>query len=356
VSKGWIDAYAPGLTMADIAGKTDADFFSQEHATAALADEQRVMRTGKPVIASVERETYTDRPFAWVETTRLPLRDEHGRITGTFGISRDLTQQISDARALARQANQLRIQNERLRELDHLKDEFISAVSHELRTPLASIVGYVEMLQDEQASGQDTGRFIEVIGRNAHRLFRLIADLLFMSGIQSSKMTMEFRRTDLAEVAADAVEDMRPEAARKQITLTLSASTVPSVADPARISQLLTNLISNAVKFTPRGGSVRVEAGTEREAAVLTVTDTGTGIPAADLKSIFERFFRSKAATQQAIPGTGLGLAITKAIVDAHGGTIAVDSTEGHGSTFRVRLPLSPPPGSCGQDVGSPPR
>ena len=117
------------------------------------------------------------------------------------------------------------------------------------------------MLQDEQASGPDTGRFIEVIGRNAHRLFRLIADLLFMSGIQSGKMTMEFRRTDLAEVAADAVEDMRPEAARKQITLTLSASPVPSVADPARISQLLANLISNAVKFTPRGGSVRVEAG-----------------------------------------------------------------------------------------------
>jgi signal transduction histidine kinase len=171
-----------------------------------------------------------------------------------------------------------------------------------------------------------------------------------MSGIQSGKMTMEFRRTDLAEVAADAVEDMRPEAARKQITLTLSASTIPSVADPARISQLLANLISNALKFTPRGGSVRVEAGTEREAAVLTVTDTGTGIPAADLKSIFERFFRSKAATQQAIPGTGLGLTITKAIVDAHGGTIAVDSTEGHGSTFRVRLPLSPPPDSPGPD------
>ena len=350
VSKGWIGAYAPGLTMADIAGKTDADFFSQKHAAAALADEQRVMRTGKPVIASVERETYTDRPFAWVETTKLPLRDEHGRIAGTFGISRDLTQQITDARALARQAHQLRIQNERLRELDHLKDEFISAVSHELRTPLASIVGYVEMLQDGQASGPDTGRFIEVIGRNARRLFRLIADLLFMSGIQSGKMTMEFCRTDLAEVAADAVEDMRPEAARKQITLTLSASTIPSVADPARISQLLANLISNALKFTPRGGSVRVEAGTEREAAVLTVTDTGTGIPAADLKSIFERFFRSKAATQQAIPGTGLGLTITKAIVDAHGGTIAVDSTEGHGSTFRVRLPLSPPPDSPGPD------
>src|ERR1019366_6879246 len=150
--------------------------------------------------------------------------------------------------------------------------------------------------------------------------------LLFMSGIQSGKMTMEFRRTDIAEVAADAVEDMRPEAARKQITLTLSASTIPSVADPARISQLLANLISNALKFTPRGGSVRVEAGTEREVAVLTVTDTGTGIPAADLKSIFERFFRSKAATQQAIPGTG------------------------RGRPWPPPLPLSPPPDSPGPD------
>jgi PAS domain S-box-containing protein len=354
VSKSWIDAYAPGLTMAEIAGKTDADFFSEEHATAAREDELRIMRTGQPMVASVERETYKDRPMARVETTKLALRDEHGQIVGTFGISRDLTKQINAERALARQARQLQAQNERLRELDRLKDEFIGAVSHELRTPLASIIGYVELLHEEGSSGPNTGRFMEVIGRNAQRLSRLIADLLFLSGIQSGTMTMEFGHTDLAEVAVGAVEEMRPEAARKQVTLTLSATPVRCVADPTRISQLLANLLSNAVKFTPPGGSIRVNAATDGQEAVLTVHDTGTGIPAGDLASIFERFFRSQAASRQAVPGTGLGLAITKAIVDAHGGTITVDSTEGVGSVFTVRLPSSPtsawPPLSATRD------
>jgi PAS domain S-box-containing protein len=340
VSKGWIDAYAPGLTMADIAGKTDADFFSAEHARAALADEKRIIRTGKPMIASMEKEGYKNRPFAWVETTKLPLRDDRGRIVGTFGISRDLTERLGAERALARQAQQLQAQNERLRELDRLKDEFIAAVSHELRTPLASIIGYVELLEDEHASGPDTEHFLEVISRNARRLSRLIADLLFLSGIQSGTMTMELSHTDLGEVAASAVDEMRHEAERKHIALTLSASPVPCVADPGRISQLLTNLISNAVKFTPLGGSVRVKAETEGEMAVLSVADTGSGIPEADLMSVFERFFRSGAAARQAIPGTGLGLTITKAIADAHGGTITVYSAEGKGSVFKAYLPL----------------
>jgi len=343
VSEGWIDAYASGLAMAEIVGKTDADFFGKEHARTALADEKRIMRTGKPMITSIEREEYKDRPFAWVETTKLPLRDDHGRIVGTFGISRDQTERLTAERALARQAQQLQIQNERLRELDHLKDEFIAAVSHELRTPLASIIGYVELLEDEDASGPDAGHFLEVIGRNAYRLSRLIGDLLFLSGIQSGTMTMEFRLTDLGEVAASAVDEMRHEAERKQITLSLSAVPLPCVADPDRICQLLTNLISNAVKFTPRGGSVWVKTGTEGELAVLTVADTGNGIPEADLKSIFDRFFRSRAAARQAIPGTGLGLTISKAIADAHGGSVTVESAEGQGSVFRAYLPLGKP-------------
>jgi len=340
VSQGWVDAYAPGLSMADIEGKTDADFFSKEHAKTARADEQRIMRTGKPMITSMEREGYKDRPLAWVETTKMPLRDGQGRIVGTFGISRDLTERLRAEEALARQAQQLQRQNERLRELDHLKDEFIASVSHELRTPLASIIGYVELLEDEHARGPETEHFLQVVGRNAHRLHRLVADVLLLSGIQSGTMTMEFRPTDLGEVAASAVDEMRHEADRKQITVTLSAAPVACVADPGRVSQLLTNLISNALKFTPQGGSVWVKTGTEGDMAVLSVADTGRGIPQADLTSIFERFFRSQAAALEAIPGTGLGLTIAKAIVDAHGGSITVESVEGQGSVFTAYLPL----------------
>jgi signal transduction histidine kinase len=138
---------------------------------------------------------------------------------------------------------------------------------------------------------------------------------------------------------------MRPEAQQKNISLALSSGAVPQfAADPTRIAQLLGNLISNAVKFTPEGGRIEVGLGTDGDHAVLAVTDTGIGIPAADRERIFERFFRTAVATRQVIPGTGLGLTITKAIVDAHNGTITVDSQEGHGSTFTVRLPLLPVP------------
>jgi signal transduction histidine kinase len=158
-------------------------------------------------------------------------------------------------------------------------------------------------------------------------------------------MAVELRIADLADIAAQAVEGMRREAQRKHIDLVLSAAAVPPFAvDPARIAQLLGNLISNAVKFTPAGGKVEVRLGTVEEQAVLTVTDTGVGIAEADRERIFERFFRTATATQQAIQGTGLGLTISKAIVEAHNGTITVDSDEGHGSTFTICLPLSPSP------------
>ena len=296
-------------------------------------------------MGKVERETYSGQAPAWVSTTKMPLRDAHGQVIGTFGISRDVTAQVRAEKALARQALQLSTQNDRLRELDRLKDEFIGLVSHELRTPLVSIIGYVELLKDAGTSGSDAGHFAEVIERGAQRLLRLVGDLLFLSRIQSAKMTVEFRSADLADIVTRAVEETRPEAQRKHIELALSAAALPCFAlDPERIAQLAGNLISNAVKFTPDGGRVEVRVGMQGDQAVLAVADTGIGIPAGDRERIFERFFRSEAATRQAIPGTGLGLTIAKAIVAAHNGTIAVDSDEDRGSTFKICLPLRPLP------------
>jgi PAS domain S-box-containing protein len=343
VNAGWIAAYAPGRAAEELIGKTDFDVFSDQHASAAFQDEQQVISTGEPVIGKVELETYGGRADTWVSTTKMPLRDERGQIIGTFGISRDVTAQISAENTLAQQAVQLRAHNESLRELDRLKDEFIDLVSHELRTPLASIIGFVEVLREEGMSGPDADQCAEVIERNATRLLRLVADLLLLSQIQSGKMAMDFRGADLADIAVSALEELGPEAERKQIVLALSATDVPRLAiDPTRIAQLLGNLLSNAVKFTPDGGRVEVRLGREGDQVVLAVADSGIGIPAADRERIFDRFFRTAFATQQAIQGTGLGLAITQAIVEAHDGTIAVDSDEGRGSTFTVRLPLRP--------------
>jgi two-component system, sensor histidine kinase and response regulator len=346
VSAGWLAAYAPGRTADQLIGKTDFDVFSHQHAADAFTDEQEIIHTGKPIAGQVERETYTGRPDAWVSTTKMPLLDDGGQVIGTFGISRDVSAQISAEDMLAKQAAELSTQNEQLRELDRLKDEFIAAVSHELRTPLTSIIGYIELIEEEGVDGPNTGRFAEVIGRNAEQLLRLVGDLLFLSRIRSGNLALELQGTDLAEIAAEAVAEARPDAQHKQIELVLSAADVPEfAADPGRISQLLDCLLSNAVKFTGDGGRVAVRTGVADGQAVLTVTDTGSGIAADEQERIFERFYRTAAATRQVVPGTGLGLAIASAIVAAHNGSITVDSIEGRGSTFTVRLPLRPVPG-----------
>jgi signal transduction histidine kinase len=345
VSAGWIAAYAPGRSAEELTGKTDFDVFSYQHAADAFADEREIIQTGKPIAGQVERETYIGRPDAWVSTTKMPLLDEAGQIIGTFGISRDVTAQVSAENMLARQASELSAQNDRLRELDRLKDEFIASVSHELRTPLTSIIGYIELLKEEGVDGPNTGRFAEVIGRNADQLLRLVGDLLFLSRMRSEKLALELQGIDLAEIAAEAVAEVRPAVRLKHIDMVLSAAPVPPfAADPGRIGQLLGSLLSNAVKFTGDGGRVEVRTAVADGQAVLTVADTGMGIPAADLERIFERFYRTAAATRQVIPGTGLGLAIARAIADAHGGAITAQSTDGQGSTFTVRLPLRPVP------------
>jgi two-component system, sensor histidine kinase and response regulator len=341
ISAGWIAAYAPDRAANELIGKTDFDVFSDEHASAALRDEQQIIRTGEPIVGKVELETYGGRTDTWVSTTKMPLRDSRGRIIGTFGISRDVTAQVRAENTTTQQALQLRAQNESLSGLDRLKDEFVGMVSHELRTPLASILGYVEILREEGVNGPDAERCAEVIERNAQRLLRLVGDLQLLSQIQSGKMAMEFRRADLADIAAHAVEELRPEAKRKHIDLALSVTAIPVLSvDLTRIAQLLANLLSNAVKFTPDGGRVEVRLGSEGGQVVLAVADTGVGIPAADQDRIFERFYRTAIVRRQEIPGTGLGLTITKAIVAAHNGTIAVESAEGRGSTFTIRLPL----------------
>jgi signal transduction histidine kinase len=343
LSAGWIAAYTPGRLVEELIGKTDFDVFGVKHAAAAFEDEQRIIRTGEPVVGKLEQETYPGRPDTWVTATKMPLRDRSGRIIGTFGISRDVTAKTKAEHAVIEQARELSAQNERLRELDGLKDEFIALISHELRTPLASIVGYVELLRDEHTTSLEAANFAEVIERNAQRLIRLVGDLLFLSRIQSGMIAVEFRDADLADITAQVVEEMRPEARRQHIDLALSTTAVPCfAADPARIAQLVGNLISNAVKFTPDGGRVEVRLGMEGDHAVLAVADTGIGIPAGDRERIFERFFRTAIATRHAIQGTGLGLTISKAIVEAHNGTITADSNEGGGSTFTVCLPLRP--------------
>jgi PAS domain S-box-containing protein len=294
----------------------------------------------------------------WVYEKGQPVFDEDGSIRWLDGAIFDVTdRKLAEAerdrllhaeqaaRAEAEEAReQLAEQNEALRMADRLKDEFVALVSHELRTPLTSIIGYVDLVSDEEGGPvtAEQRHFLDVIKRNSQRLLRLVGDLLFVAQVESGKLTLETGPVDLAGVVRDCLEAARPRAAEKEIGLAVDAESVEGFeGDRLRLAQLLDNLVSNAIKFTPRGGRVQLGVADAAGAAVLTVTDTGIGIPVEEQERLFERFFRAESATRLAIPGTGLGLTISKAIAEAHGGSISVRSEEGEGTTFSVVLPLS---------------
>ncbi|GIG23705.1 hypothetical protein Cch01nite_44290 [Cellulomonas chitinilytica] len=230
-------------------------------------------------------------------------------------------------------------------EAARLKDEFVSLVSHELRTPLTSVLGYLELLQDGTDPLTDEQReYVEVIERNARRQLRLVGDLLLTAQVDAGTFAIAPLPVDLADVVRAAVVSAAPVAEQSGVVLEVAAQSAPAVADAQRISQAVDNLISNALKFTPAGGRVVVECAPVLDGgARLAVSDTGIGIAPDELSRLTTRFFRATTATRRAIPGVGLGLAITKAVVEAHGGTLDILSSVGEGTTFAIALPATPP-------------
>ena len=232
----------------------------------------------------------------------------------------------------------------RLQELDTAKTDFMSTVSHELRTPLTSIAGYLEMLRDEDAGAVSAAqdRMLDVIARNTTRLRALIEDMLILSKIEGGTFRTSRNTVDVAALVSNALIAIEPVAAKASIAVhTDVRGPLQLLADADQLDRVLTNLLSNAVKFTPAEGTVTVVGRAEADQVVVTVADTGMGIPKAEQQALFTRFFRASNAVHQAIPGTGLGLAIVRTIVDNHGGSIEVQSTEGAGTAVTVRLPAT---------------
>lgn len=253
-----------------------------------------------------------------------PVLDDDGTVTGRVWTLREVTGE---------------------RAADRLKDDFIATVSHELRTPLTSIVGFLEMLLDGDAGplGHEQRRFLEIVMRSSQRLMRQVGDLLFISQLDSAALTLHVEDVDLIGLVRDAVEQAASLARQREIGLTVEAPVPVALhCDRERIAQVVSNLLSNAIKFTPAGGAVTVRVFAGGDSAVVEVEDSGIGIPEAERDRLFQRFFRSSRATQQAIQGTGLGLAISKAIVQAHGGAIAAEPGAEQGTCFRFELPLEP--------------
>jgi signal transduction histidine kinase len=273
---------------------------------------------------------------------RSTVRGADGIVRGISTIARD----ISDRRAAEAERDlllrELAEQNERLRELDRMKDDFVASVSHELRTPLTSIRGYLELVREDGGLDEEQDRMLGIVDRNADRLLGLVTDLLFIAEVDAGKLTLERHRVQLGDVAGESVEAASPHARVAEIELNLDADDQLVVdGDRARLAQVFDNLISNAIKFTPAGGRIDVRVFRSDAAAVVEVSDTGSGIPEEEREHLFERFFRTSGAIRAAVQGTGLGLAIVVAIAASHGGTVRCESAEGGGAKFLVSLPLA---------------
>jgi len=222
-----------------------------------------------------------------------------------------------------------------------MKDQFVSTVSHELRTPLAAMDGWLHILLDGEPGplNEEQHRFLTTVKRNSDRLMRLVGDLLLIGQMDAGRFTLDMGDVDIAELVGETVTLFEGAAAEKGVELNADMGPRAVVAgDRLRLGQLLSNLVSNAVKFTPEGGQVWVRAGEQNGTFQVEVTDSGIGIPAADRVHLFERFYRASTATGTA--GSGLGLAISKAITEAHGGTIRIADSGGSGTRVVVELPL----------------
>jgi len=224
--------------------------------------------------------------------------------------------------------------------------EFLADVSHELRTPIAALRTFNELLVEGAADDPTTrAEFLESSRAQLERLDWLAQNLLELSKLDSGLVLLDLRPEDLRATVEQAVEGAATAARRRSIELTLDVpgETVQIRHDPVRMGQVITNLVGNGLKFTARGGHVRVRVDRLPDGASISVADDGAGIDPAELPRIFDRFFRGSRASEARGSGSGLGLAIVKSIVEMHGGTVSVDTRLGAGSTFRVTLPAVPP-------------
>jgi signal transduction histidine kinase len=218
-------------------------------------------------------------------------------------------------------------------------------VSHEMRTPLTSIISFSELLRGEATGLSPDGlRFLGIIERNADRLLRLIDDVLILNRLEAGGLPLDLTEVSLPDLAAEAVKNAAPVAAKSGVTVHLDAGEGPQVlADPRRLTQVLDNLIGNAVKFSHVGGLVRVRLRHVRDTWRIDVSDTGIGIPSDEAARLFGLFVRGSNARIAGLPGTGLGLAIVKSLVEMHGGRVKVESVLDEGTTFSVFLPVHAP-------------
>jgi PAS domain S-box-containing protein len=323
-----------GTNRDNLLGQEDYAFWNQDIAEDLRANDREAIALGH-TIAREEGGWHNGARRSWW-SVKFPLRDEHGEIVAVCGFAREITQQ----RLIEEQLKQARDEAETA---NRIKDEFLANLSHELRTPLQAILGWAQLLQRTRRDDHDLHEALRVIVRSSEAQAQMIEDVLDVSRITSGRLRLETQPLDPASVVEAAVKSVRPTAEAKGISLEVRAQRDAGqvLGDPTRLQQVVWNLLTNAIKFTPTGGHVTATIGRVANDIEITISDTGHGIPEDFLPFMFERFRQAGRAGSRGVSGLGLGLALVRHLTEMHGGTVSAESGgEGLGSTFRVRLPV----------------
>ena len=336
-----------------LVGKSDGDFYVSGNAAELLAEEQEIIRTGQAIVGQDQMQVWTDGRKTWARTSKVPLRDRAGQIIGTMGVSHDITGRKLAEQELASKAEELARSNAELVRLAEMakaasqaKGEFLANMSHEIRTPLNGIIGMTDLTLETELTREQRD-YLETVKLSADSLLNVINDVLDFSKIEAGRIDLEEIDFDLCECIEGAMKTLALKADDKGLELLCEVSPELSesyAGDPGRLRQILINLLGNALKFTMEGEvSLEVHAHLIEDKATtlhFTVSDTGVGIAAEKLTSIFDSFSQADTSTTREFGGTGLGLTISKRLVEMMGGRIWVESEPGVGSRFHFTVKL----------------
>jgi len=302
-----------------------------------LRDTQ-VLTDGQPieyeatVVENDDRRTYL--------SVKFPLVDSEGQRYAVCTISTDITERKRGEEEVAEALAVQRAANEQLQRLSKAKSDFVAIVSHEFRTPLTGIQGFSELMRDQITNLDEMREYSADINREAERLNRMINELLDLDRMEAGSMTLHLEAVDVGALVTRIVASTGPRAPRHRLSVEIDASLPPLAADHDKLTQVIVNLLDNAIKYSPDGGEIVLGAHADNGVAHLTVRDQGLGIPPDALDDVFERYSRIESARHRPIHGTGLGLPIVRQIAELHGGRAWAECNPGRGTTLHVTLPL----------------
>ena len=291
------------------------------------------------MLTATYRTLHGDGHYVWIETTTRGIYDpQTGALRNTISVSRDVTQRMNHEL-------EVKAAQERAESANKAKSQFLANMSHELRTPLNAVIGFTDLMRQRTFGPLGNERYEEyatLIYDSGQLLLDLISDMLDMAKIEAGRLELNHERVDVNGTVEDCVRMLRDRAENNGLELTLSLPKEPLflIADKRAVKQILLNLLTNAIKFTPAGGHVGVSARYGDGLATITVRDTGVGIPASELPRLGNPFEQVNSDPMLAKGGSGLGLALVRALMEKHGGTLAIDSEEGSGTTARITFPL----------------